>query len=114
MSIRDKFKQKIQQQKNNPLDTARSFLVSYWSDEQDIEAIENDLRNRISVNPYGIKSGLDALNTILKDEEIDDQKIINLVVWDANHPLDDPSVLEAKKWLRQAVVFVEQIISESK
>jgi hypothetical protein len=94
-----------------PLEAARQFLRRYWGDEGILDAIRVDMEDTIAFNPKPVVQGLQAIEGLLADPP-SDGTLLDLVLWDANHPLDDPSAESAKQWLGEMAEFVRDVLGD--
>lgn len=95
-----------------PLEEARGFLQRYWGDEGMLDAIRVDMEKTIAFNPKSIIWGLQAIEALLLDPP-SEGTLLDMVLWDANHPLSDPSEASAKKWLMEIEGFVRDVLAEN-
>ena len=94
-----------------PLEEARKFLQFYWGDEGMLDAIRAQMKDTITFNPRSIVRGLQAIEALLVDPP-PEGKLLDVVLWDANHPLDNPSEDLAKTWLREMAEFVRNVLGD--
>lgn len=93
------------------LDAARAFLQCYVHDA-DQEQRESGIRHMLTINPFEIESGIDALDELLAAPQ-PSGLLRDLVAVDANRNLPDPSDDGARTWLARLVADVRVWIAES-
>ena len=104
-------KAKLNAPPSPPFEEARQFLRRYWGDEGILDAIRVQMEDTISFNPKLVVHGLQAIETLLADPPADGT-LLDMVLWDANHPLDDPNEESAKTWLREMAEFVRDVLGD--
>ena len=83
----------------------------YWGDEGILDAIRVQMEGTISFSPKLVVQGLQAIETLLAHPPADGM-LLDMVLWDANHPLDNPSEESAKTWLRRTAEFVRDVLGD--
>jgi|GEM_PF-3061056 len=109
--MREIFKAILNAPPKPPLEEAIHFLSGYWGDEGMLDAIHAEMEETIAFNPRSVVRGLQAIETLLLDPPADGT-LLDMVLWDANHPLDDPSEESAKIWLREMAEFVRDVLGD--
>jgi hypothetical protein len=111
MDIPEILKNKLNAASKPPIEEAKQFLRRYWGDEAMLDAIRIQMENTISFSPSSIVRGLVAIEALLATP-LPDGTLLDMVLWDANHPLDDPSEQSAKVWLQEIAEFVRDVLGE--
>ncbi|MCB9234959.1 MAG: hypothetical protein H6581_25110 [Bacteroidia bacterium] len=93
-----------------PLEITQKFIHEFWGDESQMEAVERDMRQLKEQKSPWLEIGLRALEAVLVDPGISDQKLISLVEGDANYPLENPSGATARAWLVEAAAMIRRVI----
>lgn len=114
MNIQD-FREKLKEDPSDPLaqplEVARNFLRSYCSDADSMEEVRAQLERRIALGSRGVQTYLAALDALLADPPADGT-LAQLVAWDANWVLDDPSDKGAVAWLRDVARMIRDALGD--
>jgi hypothetical protein len=94
-----------------PLDTARQFLRSYWGDEGMMDAVREDLKKTVAISPRSVIQGLQSIESVLATSH-EPGTLLNMVLWDANHPLENPNDEAARRWLLEVVDLVRNVLGD--
>jgi hypothetical protein len=111
MDIPEILKNKLNATSKLSIEDAKQFLRRYWGDETMLESIRTQMENTISFSPRSIVRGLLAIEVLLATP-LPNGTLLDIVLWDANHPLDDPSEQSAKIWLQETVEFVRSVLGD--
>jgi hypothetical protein len=111
MDIPESLRNAMNVSSRTPLEEAQRFLCRYWADGDVPDAISAQLNETISYNPSSVIQGLLAIELLLKTS-LPDEALLNMVLWDANHPLDEPSEKSAKLWLKEVTEFVRAVLGD--
>src|SRR5258706_11235689 len=90
------------------LATAREFLLSY-KNGADLQQTRNSVRNLMGVNATYVTNAIAALEALAALPP-GDETILNLVLYDANEPLDDPSDQGAKQYLAELALQIKSCL----
>lgn len=110
MSIRDKLVSRMNESPP-PIEASKKFLRSFFSDSLDLQEVYDEIKDLASQNPRSILRGLRGIEALL-EEPSENGILSNLVAWEANYVLDDPSDIRARAWLEDVVRNTKQILSE--
>lgn len=105
----ENLKSKLNATPKTPLEETRKFLRRYWSDEDGSDTIYDDMKRTISLSPKPITAGLQAIEALLK-APLPEGTLLHLVVWDANHPLEEATEEAARAWLQEIAEFTREVI----
>jgi hypothetical protein len=111
MSGTDKLRDRFLQRPVPSLDDAKRFLHRYWGDEGILDAVRKDLANTVAITPRSVIRGLQSIESLLQNPP-PEGTLLDLVTWQANHPLDDPSEENAREWLRQMAELVRDVLGD--
>jgi hypothetical protein len=95
-NLMEKLKAAMQRQPA-PLEAARDFLQSYVSDA-DMAMLQRIVMRMMKTNPRTILDGLEGLEHVVRIAQ-EPGVLRDLVAYDANRSLDDPSDVGARAWL---------------
>ena len=93
-----------------PLEAARKFLRSYSYDLDSFDEVRSEMEQMI--NTRTILSGLTGLERLLAHPPSEKGILSQLVVIDANWPLNDPSDEGAMEWMRQMVALIRDALGD--
>ena len=91
-----------------PLEAAQKFFRSYFSDESWEEA-KKGLTSQTADNP---RTGLAGVEGLLANPPAKQGILFDLVAWDANWVLEDPSDEGATVWLREVAEMVRGVLGD--
>jgi hypothetical protein len=111
MDIPESLKNRLNATSKPPLEEAKQFLRRYWGDETRLDVIRTEMEDTISFNPISIVRGMVAIETLLATP-LPNGTLLDMVLWDANHPLDDPGEKSAKIWLQEIVEYVRDVLGD--
>ncbi|MEH1766432.1 hypothetical protein [Nostoc sp.] len=111
MDIPEIIKNKLNTTSKPSLEEARQFLRRYWGDETMLDEIRIQMENTVSFSPSSVIRGLEAIEAVLVTP-LPDGTLLDMVLWDANYPLDDPSEGSAKAWLKDISEFVRNVLGD--
>jgi hypothetical protein len=94
-----------------PVEHVRSFMRGHFSGADGIEEVRRDLRN-VSPGRFGLQRDLEALEELLSTP-LPDGLLAQLVGWDGNWVLDDPSDTGARAFLIDVAKMLRAIIAEA-
>lgn len=94
-----------------PLEAMRD-LVGFFADADSVEEVKRDLRRRAANNPRGLIQGLNGIEAVLANPPAEEGVLSDIVAWEANWVLDDPSDEGAKQWLREVAEWVREALGD--
>ncbi len=94
-----------------PLEVATKFFNTYFADESWEEA-RVWLSKRVIEYPRSVLEGLAGIELLLADPSVEQGTLSDLVAWQANWVLDDPSDEGAKVWLREVAEMVRELLGD--
>lgn len=97
---------------SDALEKTRSFVERYWGDEQDPQAVADDLRRMAGLNRRGLREGAEAIDALLATPPAPGE-LVHLVAWDGNHPLDSGTDEEAADFLRDFARMARDVLAET-
>lgn len=92
-----------------PLEAATKFLRIFFADNSWEEAKE-DIFSQSAENPRSVLAGLAGVEGLLAYPPAEPGVLLDLVLWDANTGLDDPSDAGAKAWLGEVAQMVREVL----
>ena len=95
-----------------PLETTRKFLGIYFADAAGLEEIRETLNRRVTANPAGTLSYLAAIEALSADPPDEEGVLSEMVAWDGNWVLDDPSDEGARQFLREVAEMIRDVLGE--
>lgn len=95
-----------------PLDHVRNFLRGHFSAAQDLDEVLRDLRNVASFSTLGLQRDLEALE-IITTASLPDGVLAQLVGWDGNWVLEDPSDEGAKAFLHEVASMLRHVTAQA-
>jgi len=110
-NLRNKLKARRLKSSESPVEDAQAFLRRYWGDESRLDAIRDDMKKTIALSPNTIIRGIKAIEKLINEPPAE-EVLLNLVIWDANHVLENPTEESAKAWLQSIVNFSKNVMSE--
>ncbi|MCB9234960.1 MAG: hypothetical protein H6581_25115 [Bacteroidia bacterium] len=110
VDFRELRRKKLQEQKENPFAAAQKFLNQYWGDEGHSEMVKKAMEEVAKETTWTLKAGMEALNTVAQSPQFSDQQVMDLVIWYANYPLENPSGEAARSWLVEAAAMIKKVI----
>lgn len=94
-----------------PLEAARNFLQTYFSDNSLPEA-RQQMNSMMTVNIRPLLAGLTGIEALLSNPPTEKGVLSHLVAYDANWVLDDPSDEGAKVWLREIAELIREVLGD--
>ncbi len=94
-----------------PLEAAAKFFRSFFSDETWEEAREG-IASQVASNPRSVLAGLAGVEGLLADPPAEPGVLFEMVSWDANKPLENPTDEAAKAWLREVAEMVREVLGD--
>ncbi len=110
---KEDFRKLMNQRNTNPIENLKKFIGVYYANSFDVEEIKGLMKQILSYNKITIENGLEAAKIVLEDSKYD-QELIEMILWEANQPLQEPLKDQAKTWLKEQIVFTEKILNEFK
>src|SRR4029450_2956939 len=92
-----------------PIAEARKFLRSYWGDEGETAAVRDDMARTIALSPRDVIRGLQASEALLRDPP-PPGTLVDMVLWDANHPMSSGTDEAARAWLSEQAEMVREVL----
>jgi len=109
--VRAMLQAKLNAPPDPPLEAAKKFFNTFFSDESWEEAREG-IASLAAFNPRSILAGLAGVEGLLADPPAEPGVLSDLVAWEANWVLDDPSDEGAKVWLREVAEMVREVLGD--
>ena len=94
-----------------PVEAVGKFLRIYFSDDSDEEAHQS-MRADAAQNPRPVQLGLEGLDSLLANPPAQPGILADLVSWEANRRLEDPSDAGAREWLARVAQTASQLLGE--
>jgi len=94
------------------LQKVREFLSGHVNDMDSVDEIRDQLRSIAASTTFGLRSEMRALDEFLAAPRPPGQ-LAELVAWDANWRLDDPSDEGAEVFLRQLADMLREVVTEA-
>jgi hypothetical protein len=94
-----------------PAEQVREFMRAHFSDADGIDEVLRDLRT-VSPGQFGLTKDLQALEELLSGP-VPEGLLAEIVAWDGNWALADPSDAGARAFLREVTAMVRQVIAEA-
>lgn len=94
-----------------PLEVTRTFLRSYASDADDMEEIHAEVARMAAANARSIVRALQGIEALLADPPVGG-RLAQLLMWDGNQVLTDPSDYGAKAWLRDMAAYMRAVLGD--
>jgi DNA primase large subunit len=111
--FREFFKNKKDFSERTPaLEAVGKFLRIFVSDNFPGE-IEKEIREFSTNNPEEALIDLKNIEYLVSNEDIEDQKIIDLIEFDANKPLDEPKIENSKTYLSNLADLIRQSVANT-
>jgi hypothetical protein len=95
-----------------PIETARGFVGAYVDDADSLEEVRMHMRNVAATTTRGLRRDLAALETMLAQPQ-PEGTLAQLVGWDGNWVLDDPSDRGAAAFLAELAEMLRTVIAEA-
>lgn len=112
-SLREAMRRRAQERAQRPaLDVVRSLLSTHFGDAEGEEEVERHLRSQAEYTTAGLRQELVALEDVLGQPQ-EAGVLADIVAWDANWVLDDPSDEGARVFLREFADLVRRVIEEA-
>lgn len=109
--VRAMLQAKLNAPPDPPLEAAKKFFNAFFSDE-DWEESKERLTKRVALNPHAVLAGLAGVEGLLADPPAEPGVLFEMVSWDANKPLEDPTDAGAKVWLREVAEMVREVLGD--
>jgi hypothetical protein len=94
-----------------PLEKVRDFLGNHVNDMESVDEVRADLRLVAASGTWGLKLDMRALDAVLAESQ-PPGVLSEMVAWDANWVLDDPSDQGAAEYLRQIAEMLREVLEE--
>ena len=94
-----------------PVEAAGKFFRAFFADDSWEEARERIIK-LAGFNPRSIIAGLTGIESLLAYPPAKRGVLLDLVLWDANEPLANPSDESAKSWMREVVEMVREVLGD--
>lgn len=94
-----------------PLEAARSFLRTFFSDALNFEEAISEVESMARTNAKIVQRGLQGIESLL-EQELEPETLSVLVAIDANYPLDEPSDAGTRIWLHDLAQTVRDILKK--
>lgn len=108
-AARERLRQRIAERSARPpLDEAREFLGAWVAGAASLEEAGEGFRH---LSPFPVARALKAIEELLAEPQ-EPGVLANLVAWDANWVLDDPTDAGAAEFLREVAGLMRQAIEE--
>ena len=91
------------------LEEIRAFVHNYWGDADGLEQVRRELTRTGQYNPRPLRESLAALDVVLNGH-YPEGTLSQLVKWDGNRVLADPSDRGAAEWLTQLAALVRAVL----
>ncbi|GAA0489180.1 hypothetical protein Ade02nite_73350 [Paractinoplanes deccanensis] len=101
-----------QQGERPPLEVVREFLLGYVADAESLHEVETRLRRIAGTSTRMHRRVLGALESVLATE-LREGTAAQLVGWDGNWVLDDPSDAGAAEFLRGLAGMLRSVIDQA-
>ncbi len=95
-----------------PLEKARAFLGTHVNDMISLDEVRASVRLNAASRIRWLRLDLHALDTLISEPQ-PPGLLAELVAWDANWVLDDPSDEGAKAFLRQIADILREVLAEA-
>jgi hypothetical protein len=95
-----------------PLEKVRDFLGFYVNDTDSLDEVRASLRMTAASRTWGLKLDMRALDAVLAEPQ-QPGVLSELVAWEANKGLDDPSDEGAAAYLRQLADMLREVLEEA-
>ena len=102
----------LNNQPKTALEAVQRFLRAYFGDADGIDEVRLQMERATARNPKAYVRDLLAIEDLLVYPPAEPGVLSNLVAWDANWVLDDPSDEGAKQFLREVAEMIRDILSE--
>jgi hypothetical protein len=109
----DDFRKRLAGNDRDPVADLRKFIGIFWGSD-----LENDTITRLMTSmPTGksslISKGIAAGNKILAERCYDDE-LVQIVLWEANVPIEEPLADAARNWLKEKLEWTEALVETKK
>ena len=108
----ERFRQKLKEPPPPPFEVARRFLSFYFCDADGWNEAVEHIADFAKQRPNVISDDLKGIELFLANPPQEEGVLANLVAWEANWVLEDPSDEGAKKWLREVAETVREILGD--
>ena len=97
-----------------PLEKVRSLLRSHVADTDGWSEIRDELEITSQHSTRPLRQGLEAIETVLTEEELPPGTLLRMVAGDAGQPLDDdPTDAGAAAFLRELAGLIRSVLDEA-
>jgi hypothetical protein len=108
-AIREKLRRRAEELASRPpIEEARSFLGAWVAPAGSLEEAGDGFRH---LGPVPVQRALRAIEALLAEPQ-EEGVLANLVGWDANWVLDDPSDAGAAEFLREVAGLMRQALEQ--
>ncbi len=94
-----------------PLEVTIDFLQGFCCDAGTLDEVRDDVANLASHHPQTIQRYLSGIERLLADPPTDNT-LADIVAWDANWILENPSNEGAKQWLQEMIQLLREVLKE--
>jgi len=94
------------------VEKVRSFLGAFVADMVSLDEVQAGMRQVAASGTFGLKREMRALDQLLVEPQ-PPGVLAELVAWDANWVLDDPSDVGAAAFLRQIAAMLRDVLAEA-
>lgn len=109
--FRDTARARVDESPPPPLEVTRTFLRSYASDADSMEEIHAEVARMAAANARSIVRALQGIEALLADPPTRGS-LAQLLMWDGNQVLADPSDEGAKAWLRDMAAYMRGVLGD--
>lgn len=94
------------------LEATRSFLQTYFGDALSLEEVRASLERITSVNHRAALESLCGIESLILNPPLEKGVLAEMIAWDANWVLDDPTDQGAKVFLREVAKMIREVLGD--
>ncbi len=98
---------------NDPMKELRKFIGVYWGSDLDNDTIIRLMKSSTQEQKNFITKGVQAAKIVLSEDKYNEE-LVKVILWEANQPLTEPLIDNARNWLREKILFTEETIGSVK
>ena len=109
--VRAMLQAKLNAPADSPQEATAKFFRSFFADSSWKEAQE-DISSQSAENPRSVLAGLAGVEGLLAHPPTEPGVLLDLVLWDANTGLENPSDESAMVWMREVAEMVREVLGD--